>query len=222
MACYQTRPQVIFHQHGIKTTFFIPYTTYLATYGNQNVSSLSIIPKHINQAKRLTASVKDYLANQLRFSPKDDRAVYIPNFTKVADFFGWFFFSIRAFLAFAGFMTLGVGGIGVANIMYLIISERTAEICLRMALGARSSHVISQILLESFLIIFTGGLIGIFIAVSIIGVLQVVPLPTWIGRPFISLGSITITLVILAIVTFLSGWSPAQTAAKTPPAQALH
>ena len=86
------------------------------------------------------------------------------NYFKIFQFFKWFFFGIQIFLGICGALTLGVGSLGVANIMFLIVNERTKEIGLRMAVGARSWHIMLQVLFESLIIVGLGGLFGFAVA----------------------------------------------------------
>ena len=133
----------------------------------------------------------------------------------------FFFLGIEFFLGFWGVMTLCVGGIGVANTMYLIVHERTAEIGLRMALGAEDRHILTQILLESTIIVTIGALIGLLLAAAILIILQHLPLPNWLGQPTVSPMIGAVTVIILAVIGLLAGYFPARRASKMQPVIAL-
>ena len=145
----------------------------------------------------------------------------MPNVAQVAEFFSAFFRGVQLFLGFCGAMTLGVGGVGVANIMFLVISERTREIGLRMALGAKSHHILAQILLEAFVIVMLGALIGFSVSWLIVTSLQIIPLPEWIGMPQISMSVVYMTMLVLSLVGLLAGFFPAKRASLLDPVVAL-
>ncbi len=199
----------------------IPYTTFIAIYGDQNVQQFYVLPKANVSADNLKQDIRNYFANRYHFDPSDTQAITMPDFGKFLQFITWIFRAIEIFLIFCGLMTLGVGAVGVANIMFLIVSERTAEIGLRMAVGARDFHIMFQILLEGSLIVLLGGLIGFTIAVSCVTILQHIQLPSWLGTPVLSTTSIWMTWCILAITAYSAAYFPAKRAAKMQPVTAL-
>lgn len=114
-------------------------------------------------------------------------------------------------------ISLLVGGIGIMNIMYVSVKERTREIGLRMAVGAQSSAILMQFLIEAILISFTGGVLGvIFGFTSIFAVQQLLNWPA-----IISVDSILISFVVCAFTGIFFGWYPARKAAQLDPLQAL-
>lgn len=200
---------------------YIPYTTYKELFGGDTVSQIMIMPQHDWQRATLTEQLKRLLAVKYNFSPTDKSALFIPDFSMALNFFNWFFGLIQGFLAFCGIMTLAVGGIGVANIMFLIVTERTREIGLRMALGAQDFQIMLQVILESLIIVLSGGAAGIFVTWIIVGALDTVPLPEWLGKPAIQLESLIFTIIILMLVAILAGLFPAIKASKLEPVTAL-
>ena len=140
---------------------------------------------------------------------------------KAFDFFQWFFKSINLFLGFCGLLTLAVGGISVANMMFLIVTERTPEIGLKLALGAKDKHILGQVLLESFVIVFLGGLLGFLVSSLVLISLADISLGGWLGTPSLSIPVLIGTVIILAFVALLSGFFPALRASRLQPVEAL-
>ena len=114
-------------------------------------------------------------------------------------------------------ISLIVGGIGIMNIMYVSVKERTKEIGLRMAIGAKGKDILAQFLIESVLISITGGVLGV-----VIGLLATVGVSLFIGWPVsITLYSIVISFLVCTITGVFFGWYPARKAAELEPISAL-
>lgn len=200
---------------------FIPYTTYLAIKGQQDIRLIFITPESILDTPRIKNNLKNILAMKFRYDPTDEDAFHIPNLEAEQNFITWFFRVIELFLLFCGVLTLSVGGLGTANMMFLIVTERTREIGLRMALGAEQSHIMLQFILETLLLVSLGGIIGAVISGIILAILQQMHLPEWLGSPHISWMTASITTIILAIVGLTAGYFPARRAANMEPVKAL-
>jgi len=114
-------------------------------------------------------------------------------------------------------VSLLVGGIGIMNIMLVSVTERTREICIRMAIGARSSAVRSQFLIESVVLSVTGGLFGI-----LLGVVVSLAIPMMLGWPtLISSMAIVGSVIFSVAVGVFFGYYPARKAAALDPIEAL-
>ncbi|HEX8923508.1 MAG TPA: FtsX-like permease family protein, partial [Patescibacteria group bacterium] len=114
-------------------------------------------------------------------------------------------------------ISLLVGGIGIMNIMLVTVTERTREIGLRKALGAKKKTIVTQFLAESIILTFTGGLIGM-----ILGIVTSYFLAKLISVPFIlSPSSVLLSFVVSAGIGILFGWYPAQRASNLQPIEAL-
>lgn len=200
---------------------FIPYTTFNVLFGDEDISYFALLPQNADEMDATKQSITRFFAKKYHFDPDDEDAIMMPNISQFADFFTLFFLSVKLFLGFCGAMTLGVGGVGVANIMFLVISERTREIGLRMALGAKDYQILSQILLEAFVIVMIGALVGFACSWLVIEVLQGVTLPAWMGTPAMSMSSVFSTIGILGVVALLAGYFPARRASKLDPVVAL-
>ena len=111
-----------------------------------------------------------------------------------------------------GSFTLGVAGIGVANIMFIVVQERIKEIGVKRAVGAKRSNILFQFFMETFFIVGLGSAIGFLIAYGIITVLQYVPIKEYVGTPEFSTEVAVATVTILCIIGLAAGLMPARKA----------
>lgn len=199
---------------------FIPYTTFIALWGDQNLNLFMVSAKDPEQVSQAKATLIHYLARRYYFDPSDP-VVNINDYTSISAFLASFFRVIQGFLGLCGALTLAVGGIGIANTLFLIVRERTQEIGLRKAMGAQNYHILGQILLETLLLVGLGGLMGIAISITIIQLLGWVQLPDWLGRPVLSLPILVITCLVLMAIGLIAGYYPARHAARLQPVEAL-
>jgi len=199
----------------------MPLTTFRALYGQERLDNIVFQvadPKQVEAAKDGFIRV---LAQRYKFDPADKQAVAMWDTTEQLKFLDAFFLGFNLFLGIVGTLTLVVGGIGVSNIMNVVVEERTKEIGIKMALGARRRYVLGQFLFETLLITGAGGAIGFAIAAGLAKLVGMLPFKEFVGVPVISLQVAAITTVVLGIVGFLAGWFPARTAANLKPVEAL-
>ena len=122
-------------------------------------------------------------------------------------------------------MTLIIAGVGVANIMFVVAKERTREIGIKRAVGAKKSYIIFQFIFESLLIAFIGGSIGLLVSVCVIKVMWMIPVQEgameFLGRPLLSHSVLAVSIVLLTLIGLLAGLFPARKAASVDPVEAL-
>ena len=111
-------------------------------------------------------------------------------------------------------ITLTVGGIGLANIMYVVVQERTREIGIRRAVGAKTHHILGQFVIEAFIIIGLSAFIGFILAIILINILSLLPIEETVGTPVLSLPVALVSISILCIIGFLAGYFPSRKASK--------
>jgi putative ABC transport system permease protein len=124
-------------------------------------------------------------------------------------------------LGIIGVFTLMVGGIGTANIMYVVVKERTREIGVKMALGATRVHIMTQIIVEALLITAIGGIVGFLIAKLFETVFPLFKLGEYVGDPIIAANSVWISAAIIGSIGLVAGYFPARRAAHLNPVEAL-
>jgi len=209
------------HRDSHNNDVIIPYTTYINLFSDVNSDFFVALPNPSVNPDQVQQSLREYFAHQYHFDKSDKTALRIFDTTKIFQFFKWFFFGIQLFLGLCGALTLAVGSLGVANIMFLIVSERTREIGLRMSIGAKDWQILLQIMLEATIIVGLGGAIGFLISVFTVKILSMITLPSWLGTPEISVISVIVTIGILSLLGIFSGLFPARKAAHMDPVEAI-
>jgi putative ABC transport system permease protein len=198
----------------------IPATTFRAMYGQEKYGNFVFQVADAGKVEAAKGKVIATLAKLNRFDPTDSEAVRMWDVTENEKFMRSFMLGFRIFLGVMGVLTLVVAGIGVSNIMNVVVEERTKEIGVKMALGARQRSVISQFLFETGLLTLGGGAIGFVISWGVCAVFPA-SLDEYVGTPVISLQVAAITAAVLGLIGFLAGYFPARSAARLNPVEAL-
>lgn len=209
---------------------FIPFFTLRDLENIRDPSSLVYQPLSPELNKKATNAVRSILAARHHFNPNDEKAFSVWDTIENAQEMTQFSLALETLLGIIGAMTLAVGGVGVMNIMLVSVTERTREIGLQKALGARRRDILSQFLLESLTLTFLAGIAGMVAAIVIAHLIPPMPLYSDIYKTAGNEGDIilrpnfTIALVsfaILALVGLISGFLPAWRASRLDPVTAL-
>jgi putative ABC transport system permease protein len=193
---------------------FIPATTFSAVFGTIHLSNIIFQVIDPSISEQTIDEVRATLSKKYRFDPLDKDAIWIWDTNEFDKFIFYFALAFNIFLGLIGSFTLAVGGIGVANIMYIVVQERVKEIGIKRAVGAKRRNILFQFFMETLFIIFIGSFFGFLISFGLIQALQFIPIKEFVGTPELSLEVAAATVIILAIVGFTAGLMPARRAAN--------
>jgi putative ABC transport system permease protein len=209
---------------------FIPYETAAAFQDIKHPDYIVWTPTNGLVRERAIQAVRAVLAVNHRFSPTDEKAVFILAFSQFQHIIDGMSLAIRLLLGFVGTLTLGIGGVGLANIMLTTVLERTREIGVLKALGSARGFILRQFLCEALIIVVLGGLLGIAVGASATYVIGRMPLfgafePEATGKGdvelTISASAVLVSTGVLFAVGLIAAMIPAIKAARLNPIEAL-
>jgi putative ABC transport system permease protein len=203
-----------------KDKAFIPETTYRGLFTERYVNNFIFQARDAARVPEVTRRVYEILGHRLKFDPADKEAIGMWDTTEGEKFFRVFFGVFRAFLGIIGSFTLIVGGIGVSNIMYVVVEERTREIGVKLAVGAKPNFILGQFLLETMTLTAAGGILGFLITIAVIAVFPA-QLDEYVGTPEASGVVILTTAALLGVIGLAAGYFPARRASQLDPVVAL-
>jgi putative ABC transport system permease protein len=207
--------------HGV-----IPINTFRAQYGRDRLTTFVIQVEDPTQMKATLLEMRKVMGAKYGFDPEDERVFSTWDTVESSAMLRNIVVGIQMFLGIIGALTLFVGGIGVANIMYAVVKERTREIGVKMALGARGSWITGPIVLEGLTYTVLGGMFGTVMATLIILGLDALPTEgsealQMLGKPTLSLPIALANAAVLGTIGLLAGYFPARRAARVDPAETL-
>ena len=211
-------------------TVFTPLTTFSGVIDTRYLGDIVLLPVHNHFRDRIVADVRAALARAHNFNAADTRAVEIIEWNRFLALVTNLSLGLKIFLTIIGTFTLSIGAVGVANIMLVSVTERTREIGVLKAIGARRKHILAQVLIEGLTLTLAGGVLGFLLAAVLVSLVGSLPL---LGPIFqdtsgqgdvklaISFSALLISSSILVVVGVGAGMIPAMRAARLDPVQAI-
>ena len=209
---------------------WIPYTTAGDLWNTRYASVLVFTPVAPQFEPAAMQQVRQVIADRQHFLASDKRALQMEGREEFKPVMEGITIGVEALLLFVGAMTLGIGGVGVMNIMLVSVNERIREIGLRRALGARRWHIRAQFLSEALTLTLFGGVIGMVLSQGIAFLIGTLP---FLGPAYedtsgkvdthmqVSWMTLGLSTVVLLLVGLFSGLIPAVRASRLDPVEAL-
>lgn len=193
---------------------FIPGSTFSMMTGTDQINNILYVPVSAEMAPTVRDQVYDVIARKHRFDPSDRDAIGLWDTNEFWSFIDIMFLGINGFLGLIGFFTLAVGGIGVANIMFVVVQERMKEIGIRRSVGARRHHIMGQFFVETFMIIGIGAAAGYSIGWLMVYATQNIPIKEFVGAPYFAPEVGLLAFIVLGLVGLAAGFMPAWRASR--------
>lgn len=212
----------------VEETVFVPFTTMQTTFNQGDIIHfLACTTKAGHDASETETEVKEILKTAHSISPTDEKAVRSFNIAAQFKMFDLLFLGVAVLIWFVGMSTLISGMIGISNIMLVTVKERTREIGVRRALGAKPLTILVQILSESFVLTFLAGILGLFAGIGVLELINTVLEDYFMDEAnifvetYISFNVAIAALIVLLFSGVIAGIMPALRALKIKAIDAL-
>ena len=207
---------------------YLPFSSFSMIDSQREIDRIHIQPQGPEQSKLVEERVRVLLGRKYRFDAADRYALGVWNTIEDSKEGLAIFKGIEIFLGIIGGLTLLIGAVGVTNLMYAVVKERTKEIGIKLAIGARRRIIIQQFILETMFIFAKGTFWGFIAAFNIVHLIRLIPvnyesfgIEAYLLRPLFSLRIFVAYVIILGVLVFLSGIFPALRASRSNPIESL-
>ncbi len=206
---------------------FVPYSAMIRDFPLQppapphTVNRLLVVPQSLAEHHDCEREVRVALGRIHNFDPNDKEAADVWDTIKNAQANALIMDGLEYFMGSVGIVTLCLGGLGVMNVMLVAVRERTREIGVRKALGATRQAIVTQFFIETLIIAFLSGAVGMGVAYGFCALVDLLPMPDVFAGLLPSWESGVLSFVLLAVIAVLSAVYPAQRAAAVDPIEAL-
>lgn len=207
---------------------YLPFRSFQQIDNQRYLDQIHIRPRQASQSLMIEDRVRRLLGRKYRFDPADRYATSFWNTIEDGKEGQAIFKGIEIFLGLMGGLTLLIGAVGVTNLMYAAAKERTKEIGVKLAIGARRRTIVGQFFLETVFVFGKGTFWGFITAFNIVHLVRLAPInydsfgiEAYLLRPELSLRIFAIYMTVLAVLCFLSGIFPALRASRADPIESL-
>jgi len=226
----KTKTQISNYNTPDNECVFIPLSTASLFKDTKYVDDIVWMPANPVFRQQAVKDVRAVLARVHNFSPNDERALQLFVFNEFMKVIDTMSIALQVLLGLIGSLTLAIGGIGLANIMLVSVTQRTREIGVLKSIGATRGAVLSQFLLEAMAIVTAGGIVGVLIGWAVTAALHTLPLlgplfkdTTGTGDIHLQISgfAVVVSTVVLEAIGLIAGFLPALKASRLDPIEAL-